>query len=115
LGAIAAILEDSIPRSVVKLDHRTVLRNFKQVIGRPHIFITLSVSLDKQLNSILNVRQKLYSSILGFSRQKKRVIIYYFKQMRNCIKITVKARTPKMNIDISSMVRQIMRKTVTGF
>jgi hypothetical protein len=40
----------------VKLDHRTVLRNFKQVIGRPHIFITLSVSLDKQLNSILDVR-----------------------------------------------------------
>jgi hypothetical protein len=56
LGAIAAILEDSVPRSVVKLDHRTVLRNFKQVIGRPHIFITLSVSLDKQLNSILDVR-----------------------------------------------------------
>jgi hypothetical protein len=52
---------------------------------------------------------------MKYSEEKKRVIIYYFKQMRNCIKITVKARKPKMNVDISSMVRQIMRKTVAGF
>jgi hypothetical protein len=37
---------------------------------------------------------------MKYSEEKKRVIICYFKQMRNCIKITVKARTPKMNVDI---------------
>jgi hypothetical protein len=52
---------------------------------------------------------------MKYSEEKKRVITYYFKQIRNCIKITVEVRTSKMNVDISSVVRQIMRKTVAGF
>jgi hypothetical protein len=71
LGAIAAILKDSVQRSVVRLDHRTGLRNFKQVIGRPYVFIILSISLHKQSYSILDVRSK--TSFIKIWLSKKRM------------------------------------------